>query len=95
MRRSHWHSLIAAAAFVFISIASLKADPADDWVRGFMARTQAPGVALAVIDHGKVVKAATYGFANLEWRQSVTRDTLFWLDSLTKLFTAVGVMQLA
>ena len=78
-----------------ISSTASGADPADDWARGFMAKTQAPGVALAVIRDGKVMKARTYGYANLEWQQPVTRDTLFWLDSLTKLFTAVSILQLA
>lgn len=95
MRKTSWHTAIAALALFFLPLPSLKADPADDWARAFMAKTKAPGVALAVIDHGRVAKAGVYGFANLEWQQPVTRNTLFWLDSLTKLFTAVGVMQLA
>lgn len=93
--RNALQTAMGAFAFCLFSSSLLRADPADGWVRGFMTRTQAPGVALAVIDHGKVAKAATYGYANLEWRQPVTRDTLFWLDSLTKLFTAVGILQLA
>lgn len=85
---------IAGLLLCMVTAAAM-CDPADDWARAFMAKTQAPGVALAVIRDGKVVKAATYGYANLEWRQPVTRDTLFWQDSVTKLFTAVGILQLA
>jgi CubicO group peptidase (beta-lactamase class C family) len=84
-----------AGVLLCISSAASHADPADDWVHAFMAKTQAPGVALAVIRDRKVVKAGIYGYANLEWQQPVARNSLFWLDSLTKLFTAVGVMQLA
>ncbi len=51
-------------------------------------------MALAVIHKGEVEKAAVYGSANLEWNQPDTRMSPFWLDSLMKLFTAVGVMQL-
>jgi CubicO group peptidase (beta-lactamase class C family) len=84
-----------AGILLCISSAASYADPADDWARGSMARTHGPGVALAVIHNGTIAKAGVYGFANIEWQRPVTRDTVFWQDSLTKLFTAVGVMQLA
>ena len=83
------------ALLLCVCAAAAAGDPADDYVRGFMARSHAPGVALAVIRNGNVVKAATYGLANLEWQQPVTRSTLFWMDSLTKLFTAIGILELA
>src|ERR1043166_3224457 len=57
-----------AGVLLCISSAASHADPADDWVHAFMAKTQAPGVALAVIRDRKVVKAGIYGYANLEWQ---------------------------
>lgn len=91
---------IVIAAFTLVlgnalAASCAKADPADDYVHRFMARYHAPGVALAIIRDGHVLKAATWGVANLEWKQPLTRTAPFWLDSLTKLFTAVGIMQLA
>jgi CubicO group peptidase (beta-lactamase class C family) len=86
---------LIAALLAASSATAARADPADDYVHSFMAKTHAPGVALAVIRDGKVVKKATYGYANLEWHQPVTTAAPFWLDSLTKLITAVGLMQLA
>src|ERR1043165_9509263 len=83
-----------AGVLLCISSAASHADPAAAWVHAFMAKPQPRGVALAVIRDRKVVKAWIYGYANLEWQQPVARNSLFWLDSLTKLFTAVGVMQL-
>ena len=93
MSARYWAIVIGALlGFGFSSEA--RADPVDDYVHAFMARSHAPGVALAVIRDGKVVKEATYGHANLEWHQPLTTTAPFWLDSLTKLITAVGVMQL-
>ena len=87
---------IRLAVILTVGLASpAAADPADDFVHTFMAQSHAPGVALAVVRDGTVVKEATYGYANLEWHQPLTRSAPFWLDSLTKLITAVGVMQLA
>jgi CubicO group peptidase (beta-lactamase class C family) len=94
MRASRWRTVVAGLIAVSLS-SHVGADAADDYVRAFIARTHAPGVALAVVRNGKVVKESTYGEASLEWHQPVTRRASFWLDSLTKLFTAVGVMQLA
>ena len=85
----------AAGLIVFSAFAPATADRADDYMRNFMTRAHAPGAALAVIKDGKVVKAATYGLASIEWQQPVARSTLFWMDSVTKLFTAVGILQLA
>jgi CubicO group peptidase (beta-lactamase class C family) len=94
MRASHLRTAVATILALGLS-APAHADRADDFVRAFMAKTHAPGVALAVIRNGKIAKASTYGYANLEWHQPLTRNSPFWLDSLTKLFTAVGVMRLA
>jgi CubicO group peptidase (beta-lactamase class C family) len=88
-------AMVAAALVGFCVPTMANADTTDDYVRSFMARSHTPGMALAVMKRGKVVKAGTYGLANLEWQRPVTRSTLFWMDSLTKLFTAVGILELA
>jgi CubicO group peptidase (beta-lactamase class C family) len=94
MRASHLR-VVVATILAAASSSPAHSDRADAMVHAFMARTHAPGVAVAVIRNAKVVKDSTYGEASLEWHQSVTRSAPFWLDSLTKLFTAVAVMQLA
>src|SRR5438046_1706726 len=52
------------------------------------------GLAIAVLQHGRMVKAAGYGIADLEQRVPVSAHTRFHLDSLSKLFSAVAVVQL-
>jgi CubicO group peptidase (beta-lactamase class C family) len=47
------------------------------------------------MERGKVIKTATHGIADLEHVVPVTVHTRFHLDSLSKLFSAVAVMQLA
>lgn len=71
-----------------------EADAIDDYLRVEMQRRQIPGLALAVVRHGAVVKLGNYGFANLEHDVPVTRDTVFELASVTKQFTATAVMAL-
>jgi len=59
-----------------------------------MRAERIPGVAIAIIDHGKVVLAKGYGFANLEHRVPVSVDTVFQSGSVGKQFTAAAVMLL-
>ena len=48
-----------------------------------------------VIQDGKVVKTAAYGLANLELSVPVKPETVFEIGSITKQFTAAGILLLA
>ncbi|MFZ0918151.1 MAG: serine hydrolase domain-containing protein, partial [Candidatus Udaeobacter sp.] len=54
-----------------------------------------PGAAVIVIQNGKVLLKKSYGLADLETKQPITPDTAFRLASITKQFTAMGIMILA
>lgn len=70
------------------------ADPADNVIAAEMKKANIPGVSVAVIRNGKVVKLKGYGFANLEHKVRVTPDTIFQSGSVGKQFTASLVMKL-
>ena len=53
-----------------------------------------PGVAVAVVRRGEVLKAKGYGFANVEHEVPVTDQTIFQSGSVGKQFTATAVMLL-
>lgn len=53
------------------------------------------GVAVAVLRHGELVFAKGYGRGNLELAAPVNARTVFRIGSLTKQFTAAGVLLLA
>jgi CubicO group peptidase (beta-lactamase class C family) len=78
-----------------LALFSSHGDPIDDYVKGEMEGHQIPGLALMVISHGNAVKTATYGQANLELRAPVTPQTVFEIGSITKQFTAAGILLLA
>ncbi|WP_227625070.1 serine hydrolase domain-containing protein [Fimbriimonas ginsengisoli] len=71
-----------------------QADAVDDFVRARMLRDKIPGVSLAVIRDGKVIKSAGYGYANLELGATATPNTVYQIGSITKQFTAAAVMLL-
>jgi CubicO group peptidase (beta-lactamase class C family) len=69
-------------------------DSADRFVITEMRRQHIPGLALAVVSHGHVVKARGYGFANVELRVPATDTTVFQSGSVGKQFTAAAVLLL-
>lgn len=73
-------------------------DFADDFaplVRRLMARDQIPGVAVGVVEGGRLVFARGFGHRNVDRRLPVTPDTLFPIGSCSKAFTATAIALLA
>lgn len=71
-----------------------QADSVDAFVRDFIQRRNIPAAAISVVHHGRVVKAAGYGVANLELGVPATAHSVFEIGSITKQFTAEAVMML-
>ena len=59
-----------------------------------MVSTRLPGLAFALIEEGRVVHQRGMGFTNLNRRNAPTEKTMFGIGSVTKVFTALAVMQL-
>lgn len=70
------------------------ADSVDRFVIAEMRRQRIPGLGLAVISRGRVIKARGYGFANVELRVPATDSTMFQSGSVGKQFTAAGILLL-
>jgi CubicO group peptidase (beta-lactamase class C family) len=73
----------------------LRADEVDGYIRAQMEEQHIPGLSMAVLRQGKAVKSQGYGYADLDQKIKVTRDTVFQLQSITKSFTATAIMMLA
>jgi D-alanyl-D-alanine carboxypeptidase len=70
-------------------------DTVDRIVAAEMATMHIPGVSLAVVRGGRVLKAMGYGVADLEHDIPVTPQTVFKIGSVSKQFLATGIMLLA
>lgn len=70
-------------------------DKIDQRIKAEMQREKIPGLALAVVKDGKILKAQGYGLANVELNVPATRETVFEIGSITKQFTATLILQLA
>jgi len=66
----------------------------DSYLRNQMRSNHIPGLALAVVREGKLIKLQSYGSANLETNSPVTPDSAFQLASTTKIFTGAILMLL-
>ncbi|WP_219115672.1 serine hydrolase domain-containing protein [Janthinobacterium sp. UMAB-56] len=86
--------IAAAAAPTSQSQASRVEQEIAAFVRSEMQERQIPGLQLAVIQRGKVVLKRNFGLASLQYRVPVTDASLFSINSATKAFAGVAVMQL-
>ena len=73
---------------------STKADQIAGYIATQMQRLHIPGVSLAIVRDGRVIKAQGYGFANLELKAPATKETVYEIGSNTKQFTAAAIMML-
>jgi CubicO group peptidase (beta-lactamase class C family) len=92
-RRSAAVALLGLTCFVAAS-ASAQADQVDDYVKTEMQRRNIPGLSLAVVRNGEIVKAKGYGLSNVELNVAATPETIYQSGSVGKQFTATLVMML-
>jgi CubicO group peptidase (beta-lactamase class C family) len=90
---------LAVEVTMLLAVATLLAVSADtgavdSFVRAEMERQKVPGVAVAVVRGGEVVKAQGYGLANVEHQVPVKPGTVFQSGSVGKQFTSTLVMLL-
>lgn len=83
------------SVFLLVSqVSAQTADQVDDFIHSEMKKQHIPGVALAVIKDGKIIKAKGYGLANVETNTPVTNETVFKIGSISKSIIAMGIMLL-
>ena len=82
--------LLSLCAFV-----SARGDGVDDYVQARMRGLHIPGLSLAVVRNGRMIKSSGYGVANLELNSPATPQTAYEIGSMTKQFTATAIMMLA
>ncbi len=66
----------------------------DELMNTFMSEHKPPGAALAVSYQGRLVYARGFGHADVQQREPVKPQSLFRIASISKPFTAAGVMHL-
>jgi len=67
----------------------------DRLAQNEIARGHTPGIAIGVVEDGRLVYARGFGFANVAKRVAATPDTEFYIGGVTMQFTAAAVLMLA
>ncbi|WP_375434381.1 serine hydrolase [uncultured Hymenobacter sp.] len=91
--------LLACSQRPVISIADPTSPPTpaaqvDAFLRREMQERRIPGLQVAVVQHQQIVLLKSFGFANLQDSVRVTNRSVFPLNSCTKAFTGVALLQL-
>lgn len=94
-----FHPIRSAVAGLILTLAL--AQPAhaqweavDEFVRAEMVRQRVPGLSIAIVRNGQIVRAQGYGVANIEHGVPATPATIYQSGSVGKQFTSTLVMML-
>lgn len=97
MKNIYTKRVLLSLLSIFLLISSISAqtaDKVDDFIKAEMQKQHIPGVALAVIKDGKIIKTKGYGLSNVETNTPVTAETVFKIGSISKPIIAMGIMLL-
>ncbi|MEO8110704.1 MAG: serine hydrolase [Ginsengibacter sp.] len=89
--------LFAVSFFLLISGIIYCQDKRADEIDKMMQYANSNGYyngAIAVAEKGKVIYSAGFGYSDMETKEKIDENTLFNLCSITKQFTAMGIMML-
>ncbi|WP_379091570.1 serine hydrolase [Pedobacter sp. UC225_65] len=74
--------------------AQSKIDSISSFLNREMIKRNIPGLQVAIIRNGQMEMVKSFGLANIENRVPVNDSTIFSINSATKAFTGVAIMQL-
>ncbi|WP_339656865.1 serine hydrolase domain-containing protein [Flavobacterium frigidarium] len=87
-------TLLLITFFAINNFAYSQKDKVDFAIKNLMEKNKIVGLQLSVIKNNQIVKTSSYGFSNIQDNIKVDNQTLFPINSITKVFTGVAIMQL-
>src|SRR5437588_7573047 len=67
----------------------------EPFIRHELTDKQLPAISVALVDDQQIVWAQGFGFADPDKKIAATAQTIYRVGSVSKLFTDIGIMQLA
>lgn len=88
--------VLLSVTFIVTSLTALLSQElqVDALIKREMAERGIPGIQVAVVQKGRIVLLKSYGIANVENNIPVDDQSVFAINSCTKAFTGVAIMQL-
>ena len=93
MRRS-FLSVLLILSTQLLAVAQPDPNEVETLLRREMQERRIPGLQVAVVRRGKVVLLRSFGIADIQHSIPVTNQSIFAINSCTKAFTGVAIMQL-
>jgi len=69
-------------------------DKVDEFVKSQLDTQKIPGLSIAVVRNGEIIKAKGYGLSNVELNVAANPETIYQSGSVGKQFTATAIMML-
>lgn len=66
----------------------------DAYIEGVQTYAKVPGISVGIVYDQDLIWESGYGYSNLETKRPADADTLYSICSISKLFTAISIMQL-
>ncbi|MDR0336210.1 MAG: beta-lactamase family protein [Planctomycetaceae bacterium] len=88
-------STVVFATLIFATqsfVVSAEPYPVKEILEPYIKNNEIAGIVAMVADRNNVLQMELLGFRNIEKQEPMTGDTLFWIASQTKPFTAVAAM---
>jgi D-alanyl-D-alanine carboxypeptidase len=86
---------LLALVLLLLSVATpAQADKVDDFIKAEMSHRHIPGLSLAIVKDGTVIKAKGYGLSDIELKVPATPQSVYQIASSSKQFTAAAIMLL-
>ena len=92
--RDNYKIIFVVPLIIFCLSGAAKGDVVDNYIETQRRALHIPGISLAVVRDGRIIKAKGYGLANIEANSAAAPNTVYEIGSLTKQFTATAVMML-
>lgn len=67
---------------------------ADQLAPAFMESAGVNGLQVAIMDHGKITYSNTYGYNSKKAKTVPTKETMYGIGSVSKMYTTVAIMRL-
>lgn len=87
------NSVLLGFIFLFIPTVVM-ADQVDNYLQCEMKKLKIPGLSIAIVKNGQIMKTKGYGFSNIELQSPASSQTIYRSGSIGKQFTAMLVMML-
>jgi CubicO group peptidase (beta-lactamase class C family) len=88
-------NVIFVIVLLLAQAVAVRADKVEDYVKAEMKKQRIPGLSIAVVKQGKIVKVEGYGLANIEHQVPARPETVYKIASVSKQFLATGILLLA